>query len=1059
MAELLGLAVGALITEGVSLGVDALKDWYKDRQYWKSQVFEELKDVEVLIERLDRLCGSTLLLAITTPKEAGSKEVQDLFGHTVEACSDFVDKVRAVINSRIRVGLEQRCNAGRADRKEFDEQVKEFIAKADDNISSVENFLHDCQRVLNSSILATISSNSGNIVTALKEVTTVNASALEAIDALTSKLEGCKLSETTVSSALHSAYMSIESEIENVKTLEEHQVFRDVLAAGDANALPTALRVNVAESASAHDVNPYFLHKVFVNVPISRYGGMSYRSVGCMDVVLRFLSSSDSFRLLLVGGPGYGKSSVLQIVSAFCRSMSLTASHPSLRLFDKSTTPLPVSELPTLLTKRLQECRSSARSSSVAAERIVPAPPPFPTVRARVVFSVTFKKLDLFIQSNGTNVFQFLCECALADAAPHARVNLKSFQDFMAKYLRVVPSLAIFDGLDEILDDRRREACLDAVTKFLNDPVSGSQIQMASIIATRPLTTGINALTEAHGFSAIELGDLTQELVEQYARALLMHAYRCLPETSDFNEKMSSVRQATQEGYLGKCCLQVAMVADLVRMGYTLPDTKPKLFEFYVDKVIAREINFKNKEFLEEKSEGFNVSVEDVTKFHRWCGILLFIAAVSGSNSKEISKDTCRLMAQSLLEKSGMSAYMAKLKADQLMRACEERFCFLVSRNPSTLEFSTDSFLEYFVAEFLLEDCACFSRHEFMEDITRKILNEICRSSTGQEVFLFLFGGALLGRKGVSASAIMTYLEDLNKGHHFVLPGSYAARRLLSEVSFVKRVTLYCRLEELSRIPVDRFVGLHLATGNEKISGRLLAVDLGRRAFEISKDVRSETAAKRMCATAVKPETVPLTGKKQLSVDYLTVDRVISTPVMTKPLYQFRDHCALYLGLVPSGSRVLTSPSDPFVMSRRALPEHLGSFYKNMVIFHDDFCRRLGADPHSVESLCSSLDQGEIGKELLSNPPTAAVSFASQSFFLAFACQLVQQEFNRPIDTSLAFELLRTYLGEACAEWLPMSVVGDLRDGRDDGNVRSFITFEEAMQWISSVQFEQRCTR
>jgi hypothetical protein len=769
---------------------NAFRNWQERRKYWNIEVFADVDKLREMLDSVTEVCNVASLLYTILPSHVSNWALAQHCAETVQRVSDWISKSIDFVDTTLLPELKEiKPNGGPASSKRRNHSqraIQKYLEEAQCISVELRKLLKEHESVLSTALLADISSNMTVIAARLNRVYDCN-SPLSSLMQLTNSL-------VADNAELGSALTRLQKEEERRLVYElrcGHLLTFHCIA-----QLEECLKVNVAEYGRPDPMlSSYFLHEVFVSVPCSvqdcRGGSLSTDALTDLGERLR---DKSAFRVLLVGGPGYGKSSILQVVGALCHISLLHLRRPLATLFPLGQRQFSIKEIWVAFQNRF----------AVSGDpHSVPKNSEIDCVPSLAIF-LTFKELDKRLINDSRMLIKVICEEILRVSQAVDHIPSDDLHEYLASMFRRYRTVFMFDGLDEVFDDVRRVHLVRTIISFLDSfSLTESAYLPSCIISSRPSRTVLTDLHIKHGFHLVELADLRTELVELYASSMLEHAYHVKPGTAQFQQCMKRIGEWSSSNYFGRCCLQVAMVTDIIRQGYSLPTALPRLFRFYVKQVIQREVAFKVNHFRDQG--GFCVVEDEVTAFHRWMGFALYHELL-WNRSAPLTHQRCEYIAQVMFVERGISEQSERArKVSDLMKVCEERFCFLVSRQPGTLEFSVQTFLEYFAAEFMFEEVACFSKQGISVEATRAFMKAVLQYRVNaDELHTFLFGGALLGRASRADPVLDVYLE-LDAAH-----GSAAA------------------LAILQRLSLD----------SQSVFRRLLTIALGPYASHIDSDVR-----------------------------------------------------------------------------------------------------------------------------------------------------------------------------------------------------------------------------
>eukprot|EP00762_Andalucia_godoyi_P008405 ANDGO_04680.mRNA.1 hypothetical protein len=835
--ELLFSGVSKLVDLSIEGAIRYIKEWREERKYWRSGVLQDVDGILSLCDSLDIICNRAIVLAAMIPSDmVGSNGVAQDFIETISAVNTWVGEVIEYVRSTVVPGLEDSQRPGKyasAEVKKFRLSVVQFIKEAKEKVGDLDSLMDKQGKLLSTSMEISMAASLHGIEAAL--VRNAAATSEQMAVFMHDLSEICKarfcepfdtnsssFSSPSANASAYGYYCAQQAQLKEEARLERlYEVFLDSRC---AMALPQCLRVRTedfAQSAQKKGVgkDPYFLHELIVNVPISRYaqgeddGGADGcgAQVGCFDYFLRLMAAPDAFRVMLFGGPGFGKSSTVRILSAIC---FITGSHrcgPTGMNAGAFARLNPAMDPQEVLQSILRRIGKSALEATPDHDGLV---------ARRTVISLACKQVDAALRSAGTvdvpryDIVRNLVANRMVDEGraselPSDRAGLRSFLD---RYFCNHPSLLILDGFDEIPSDRRDE-CKDAIQVFLqNFPC------MSCIVTCRPVVLrdddAVQSFVRDLRFTPVELHELHDaSLLRQYATALLCKVYNVGEKDSAtpsdaISAFLGDIEDTIQESSLSRGFFHVAMVTNLVVSGQRRCRSKPEIFYQYVQSIVDREaLKIKDAVTMpggtgsdEGRSSAsmssFVPNSESLTKiirvFHDCCGALLtLLRLLTGDTVKFFFKEeglgfnvTERMMHHAV--RSILGDRCCDVNVQAIVDICEQQFRLLVPRDSETIQFCIDAFRDYFAADFLMHfahsasDTNCFSASNLQDPSgIRAVFREIARSSLTHDLFLFLFGGAVFQMVCRNPTTMVQILDENNDAQALSFSGCFATYRLL----------------------------------------------------------------------------------------------------------------------------------------------------------------------------------------------------------------------------------------------------------------------------------------
>ncbi|HEY1269156.1 MAG TPA: NTPase (NACHT family)-like protein [Candidatus Binatia bacterium] len=260
---------------------------------------------------------------------------------------------------------------------------------------------------------------------------------------------------------------------------------------------------------------------------------------------------------------------------------------------------------------------------------------------------------------------------------------------------KVTSILLVLDGLDEVADiDLRREVVEEVVKGVARLEANAASLQV--VVTSRPAAFANSPGLPEDSFQYFELGDLSRELIDQYAERWL--TARSLHERES-KEVKSILREKLDQPHLRDLArnpMQLAILLSLIHTrGTSLPDKRTALYDSYVELFFNREA---------EKSVIIRDHRELLINIHRYLAWLLH-SEVELRNEQQsrrngaITHDRLMFVLKEYLQNEGHDPALA----DILFKGMMERVVALVSRVEGTYEFEVQPLREYFAARFLYE--------------------------------------------------------------------------------------------------------------------------------------------------------------------------------------------------------------------------------------------------------------------------------------------------------------------------------------------------------------------
>ncbi|WP_100812128.1 NACHT domain-containing protein [Microbacterium sp. HA-8] len=362
---------------------------------------------------------------------------------------------------------------------------------------------------------------------------------------------------------------------------------------------------------------------------------------------------------VLVGGPGQGKSTILQYLAQYYRARRLDKS-----TYDAQDVSLVRSTGLARIPLRL-DLRRYAQWRRIQRERAVQEGKEASEAR--------------------TDLERYL----LGDITRHTRTHEFTADDF-EMMLATEPLLLALDGLDEIPNVQDRDEVTTEIARA-RDRLNALAANLVVLVSTRP-GSSLSALTASGTFTVLQVLPLTPGLRRQYlnrwieVNALEPDSAERLATAFHDNEHLPHIQE------LASSPMQLAILLNLLHRRQLLPEQRTELFRNYLESSLDRE-QAENKEPL--LAQHRNVLVDT----HAYLGWYLHSQTELGALEGGIGQDELRRVLRVRLE----GQPDAQKLADAIYSAITSRVLCLVERE-GKFEFEVQSLREYFAAWHLFEN-------------------------------------------------------------------------------------------------------------------------------------------------------------------------------------------------------------------------------------------------------------------------------------------------------------------------------------------------------------------
>jgi hypothetical protein len=428
-------------------------------------------------------------------------------------------------------------------------------------------------------------------------------------------------------------------------------------------------------------------------------GDLEARASGDDQVVVgaaqALLDSDWSGNALVVGGPGQGKSTLLQYVCQFHRSRMLGEDS-----YSGDRQQLPRVTRITRAAVRLDLRRYAewaATNPSVAKKE----------KRATGAPTRDWRSIEQYIASEVEK-----------GSGGHAF----SLED-LAALVSTEPMLIALDGLDEVANIDQRLRVSDEIVD-MHARLKVDARDLVVLVATRPGATA-SRLWSSRDFPRFTLQRLSQGLRIQYLRKwsavaeLTDEATDRLQATFMDNQHVPHIRE------LASYPMQLAILLHLLHRRQLLPQQRTELYAEYLK-------TFLDREQTEDKEPLLTEQRDIIVNVHAYLGWYLQTNAEEGSGAGTITRNELRGVLRDHLEGQEYGQQFA----DRLFSAIATRVLCLVERETDRFQFEVQSLREYFTALYIFENAPPKGSGNSRDDcldalLQRPYWSNVCRFFVG----------------------------------------------------------------------------------------------------------------------------------------------------------------------------------------------------------------------------------------------------------------------------------------------------------------------------------------
>lgn len=396
---------------------------------------------------------------------------------------------------------------------------------------------------------------------------------------------------------------------------------------------------------------------------------------------------------LIVGGPGQGKSTLLQYVCQFHRARLLGLpdyTGEDQRLIALTETPrvtvrIDLREYAFWASQHVR----AAKANRKKGQRRSRETPPWPILEEYLAYEI-------------------------------AQRTAREFSvDDLATVIATRPTLLAFDGLDEVADLKHREQAGNEIVE-LRARLEPDALDLMLLVASRPGTATSRLWSSPH-FPQLTLLRLTHGLQLQYLQKwgrvakLPPAATEKLQRTFEENEHVPHFRE------LAAYPMQLAILLHLLHRKQFLPQQRTGLYTAYLQTFLDREQGAEKEPLLQRERK----VIEDVHALIAWH---IHTESEKGRSSGSIkTSDLKRLVREHLSDRDDDGKLWKRL-----FEAVTGRVLCLIERDDGWFQFEVASLREYFTAVYLFQEPDPVHRDDCLRAMVRRpYWSNVCRFFVG----------------------------------------------------------------------------------------------------------------------------------------------------------------------------------------------------------------------------------------------------------------------------------------------------------------------------------------
>lgn len=480
------------------------------------------------------------------------------------------------------------------------------------------------------------------------------------------------------------------------------------------------------------------LSHVAIDLPLTNKRNAVDQTLEIGDQNLRpsILPKSSKPHVVLIGGPGQGKTTIGQLICQMYRQALLSQ------------------------TPRIP--REAVDLVAGVRETLTRIPLSIPQNRRWPIRISLTAYADAATGPRKVSLLRYIAQLV------SARTTESIEPSVMRTWMRAWPWLVVLDGLDEVASQSARDTLILGISQFVTE---AAQVDCDLLILATTRPQGYMGEFSATEYTHLTLSSLQPDQAAAYAKRLAEVQHDSDPDMRDkVIERMLVASKDQSTARLMRTPLQVTIMSLLLENRERAPRARYTLFDAYYHAIYAREEGKPGAtgKLLEQLKNHINA-------LHDRVGLLLQVQAEQeGEADTSVSNEELRQLAIERLEYEGYSGTQAEDLASKVIRAVTQRLVLLVPKAIESVGFEVRSIQEFLAARALVSGRD--------EAITRR-LSVLVGSAHWRNTWLFA-AGRVFDEREYYRRDLITLLEDIDNFdvvNMVVAPGADLSLDLLDD--------------------------------------------------------------------------------------------------------------------------------------------------------------------------------------------------------------------------------------------------------------------------------------